>query len=185
MAAKEDKFMQKKSGSREEPCKTISLDSIIRKFLQSKGAINNESGSDSSIVTLRRTFYRLLERLGSDREVLKENGKYLFAEEEAPFMMALLTQLYDNHGIIADFVNGTKKGERFSAREVHEFLDTLKEEIEKAESDEKKYDYEDMYAFFVIFFFGRLCVRLKSVINCSIYSQQTCRTSLWIGNHFI
>lgn len=147
----------------EEMCKTIPLDSIIKKVLDSKGALDNEAGSDSSIVALRRAFYRLLERLGSDKEILKENGKYLFAEQEIPFMMALLTQLYDNRGIIADFVNGTKKSEKFSAKEVYEFLYALKEEIEKVESDEKKNNLSDILTFFSDLF---LWSPLRSLEDC-------------------
>lgn len=147
----------------EELCKNIPLDSIIKKVLDSKGVQYNEAGSDSNIAALRRAFYRLLERLGSDKERFKENGKYLFAEQEVPFMIALLTQLYDNNGIIADFVNGGKKSKKFSSREVREFLDILLEEIEKAESDEKKNELEEMGEFFSEIF---LWSPLRSVEDC-------------------
>ncbi len=171
----------------EDVCKIIPLDSIIKKVLNSKGITYDVAGSDSNIVALRRAFYRLLDRLGSDKERFKENGKYLFAEQEVPFMMTLLTQLYDNHGIIADFVNGAKKGDRFSAREVQEFLDDLKEEIEKAESDEKKNDYEDMHFFFSeIFLWSPLrslesCHDLLDMLATNLQDLPVDRQSFYLG----
>ena len=182
ITVREDKFMYE-----EELCKTIPLDSIIKKVLDNKGVQYDEAGSDSNIIALRRAFYRLLERLGSDKERFKENGKYLFAEQEVPFMIVLLTQLYDNNGIIADFANRTKKIEKFLAREVYEFLDTLKKEIEKAESDEKKYDLRDMLIFFTdLFLWSPLrsleeCHKLIDVLAANLQEIPVDRQSFYLG----
>lgn len=168
-------------------CRTIPLDSIIKEVLNSKGISYNVAGSDSNIAALRRAFYRLLERLGSDKEKFKENGKYLFAEQEVPFMKTLLTQLYDNHGIIADFVNGAKKGEKFSANEVYEFLDAFKKEIEKAESDKIKNDLSDMLLFFSdLFLWSPLrsleaCHRWLDILATNLQEMTVDRQSYYLG----
>lgn len=101
--------------------------------------------------------------MGSDIERYKHNGVIVFVEEEVPFMKSLLSQLYDNKGIIADFVNGGKKSKRFSSKEVREFLDILMKEIEKAESDAEKNELEDMGKFFSEIF---LWSPLRSVEDC-------------------
>ena len=142
--------------------KDITLDEIIKEVLREKGREYDQS-NDSNAVALRRAFFRLIERLGSDKEVFKVNGKYLFNETEIPFMKSLLIQLYGNTGVIADFVNKGKKNKKFSSKEVREFLDTLNQEAEKAESELEKADLIDMGMFFSNLF---LWSPLRSVEEC-------------------
>ncbi len=154
--------MEEMNASKSESPKRISLEEIIKKVLDDK-KIKYEISIDSNVRNLRRAFERLLKRLGSDIERYKHNGVIEFAEEETPFMKSLLSQLYDNKGIIADFVNGGKKGKRFSSKEVREFLDILTKEIDKAESDVKKEELEDVAEFFSEIF---LWSPLRSIENC-------------------
>lgn len=154
--------MEEMNTSKNELKKRISLEDAIKKVLDDK-KIEYVKTNDSNVRCLRRAFERLLKRLGSDIERYKHNGVIEFAEEEMPFMKSLLSQLYDNKGIIADFVNGGKKSKRFSSKEVREFLDILTEEIEKAESDVKKNELEDMGKFFSEIF---LWSPLRSVEDC-------------------
>lgn len=154
--------MQEKRTSEGEAEKMVSLEDIIKRVLDDK-KIEYDKTNDSNVRSLRRAFERLLKRLGSDIERYKYNGVIEFVEEEVPFMKSLLSQLYDNRGIIADFVNGGKKSKKFSSKEVREFLDILKEEIEKAESDEKKNELEGMDNFFSEIF---LWSPLRSVEDC-------------------
>lgn len=165
--------------------KNITLDEIIKEVLRDK--ITSEGNIDSNIVTLRRAFFRLIERLGSDKEVFKTNGKYLFNEMEIPFMKSLLIQLYSNEGLIADFANKGKKNMKFSSKEVREFLDTLNHEAEKAESELEKADLIDMEIFFSkLFLWSPLrsledCHELLDVIAANLSDLPVDQQSLYLG----
>lgn len=142
--------------------KKISLEEIIKMVLDDK-ALGYDKCGDTNVRRLRRAFERLLERLGSNKEVFKQNGVIAFSEWEVPFMKSLLSQLYSNEGIIANFVNSGKKNIKFSSNEVRNFLDILLKEAEKAESDEKKEELEEMGMFFSQLF---LWSPLRSVEDC-------------------
>lgn len=157
-------MIQEKGTSENKAEKKISLEDIIKKVLTDKG-INNDIAYDSNVRALRRAFGRLFERLGSDIEIYKHNGVIEFAESEVPIMKSILFQLYNNKGIIADFVNGGKKNKRVTSNDAYEFLELLKEEIEKAETEEKKEEMIHMLDFFNDLFYGLLYVVWKNVIS--------------------
>lgn len=153
--------MQEKKTTKGEVEKSVSLEDIIKRVLDDKGI--DVITYESNVRALRRAFIRLFERLGSDLEIYKYNGVIAFTELEVPFMKSLLFQLYDNKGIIADFVNGGKKNKKFSSEDVRKFLELLDEEMAKTESEENKKELEMMRVFFSNLF---LYSPLRSVEDC-------------------
>lgn len=175
--------MQEKGKSESEAEKRISLEDIIKRVLDDKGM---NYTYDANARALRRAFSRLFERLGSDIETYKHNGVIEFVESEVPFMKSLLSQLYDNKGIIAEFVN-SKKNKKFSSEDVREFLELLEEEIEKTESEEKKEELADMGMFFSnLFLWSPLrcvedCHRWIDVITMNLKEIPVDRQSFYLG----
>lgn len=107
----------------------ISLQSIIESVLEEKGVDPKEQNDQ---VRLRRALARLMERLGSNIEVLKNDGRIIeFDELEVPTIKVLLSWLYSNEGIIDKFVNTRQRNKVFSSNEVIDFIHSLYDEIAK------------------------------------------------------
>lgn len=105
------------------------LKEIIESVLDDQGR-KYVKENDSNVRALQRAFDKLIQKLGSDKEVLKRGGKNMeFDKSELPFMKVLITQLYDNEGIIAEFVNEGEK--QFSVAQVHMLVESLLNEAYK------------------------------------------------------
>ena len=80
----------------------ISLQNVIETVLTEKG-MELEEGI---VRGLRRGFYRFLERVGGDKETLKDGGRTIvFDGFEVSFMKTIIRQLYDGKGLIAKFTD--------------------------------------------------------------------------------
>lgn len=111
---------------------------------------------------LYRKFERLLERLGSDKEILKAGGRTMeFNEAEVPFMKVLLTQLLDNESIIAKFTNDATASKKFSSSDIHDLIQSLIDEADKAGMSER--ELIDLAKFLESIF---LCSHLRSIERC-------------------
>lgn len=118
--------------------KKISLQKIIESVLDDKNVVYDIT-NDANVQSLRRAFYKLIEKLGSDKEVLKHGGKYMeFEESEVPFLKVIFSQLYDKKGIIDKFINEKSEHKKFSVRDVHKLIQELLDEAEKAGMDEEE-----------------------------------------------
>lgn len=92
---------------------------------------------DNKVKNTERAFGRLIERLGSEKEILKHGGKNMeFDQSELPFMKIILSQLYDNTGIIAEFANKRNRNKKFSSKEVHTMIQSLIDEADKSGMNE-------------------------------------------------
>lgn len=140
----------------------ITLKTIIESVLEDKNVKDDSNTYEANIKYLNRAFTRLIEKLGNDKETLKRGERYFeFEESEVPFMKVLLSQLYDNKGIIAEFTNERKRNKKFSSIEVYEFIESLKDIADSEGLDEN--DIERMVEFFSkIFLLSPLCI----VENC-------------------
>lgn len=88
---------------------------------------------------LYRKFDRLLERLGSNKEVLKDGGKNMeFDELDAPIIKTLVAQLYSGEGIIAEFVSARNENKQFSSNDVIKFIHALYDEVAKDDTMNKE-----------------------------------------------
>lgn len=118
--------------------KKISLQKIIESVLDDKG-VEYDKTNDANVQSLRRAFYKLLERLGSDKEVLKCGKRNIeFKEAEVPFMKVVFSQLYEKNGIIDEFINEKNEHKKFSSRDVHKLIQDLLDEADKAGMDEEE-----------------------------------------------
>ncbi len=118
----------------------FSLVQIIKMVLDDKGVEYENSSNDSNIVFLRRAFYRLIERLGSDKELLKNGEKTIeFEESEVPFMKVILSQLYGNRGLIADLSNELNGNKAFSEKKIRELIQAVIDEADKSGMDETEF----------------------------------------------
>lgn len=98
-----------------------------------------ENDKEKNTRSLYRKFERLLERLGSNKEVLKDGGRTMeFDELDAPIIKALISQLYSGQGIIAEFVNARNESRQFSSNDVIEFIHALCDEVEKDDTMNKE-----------------------------------------------
>lgn len=142
----------------------ITLEEIIKMVLDDKG-IEYEKTNDSTIRKLRRAFFRLIERLGGEKEEFKtEKGKYEFHEKEIYFMKALINQLYDSNSIITQFVDERHRDKVFSSKEIRAFIMSVLDELEKDGANEE--DLELMAEFFNIQF---LYSPKRSLEYCHMY----------------
>lgn len=140
----------------------ITLKTIIESVLEDKNVKDDSNTYEANIKNLNRAFTRLIEKLGNDKEILKRGERYFeFEESEVPFMKVLLSQLYDNKGIIAEFTNERKRNKKFSSIEVYEFIESLKDIADSEGLDEN--DIERMVEFFSKIF---LLSPLRIVENC-------------------
>lgn len=143
---------------------TVSLQKIIDMVLEEA---HNTSVDDleKDKRNLYRKFERLIEKLGADKETVKKGGRnYEFRETDVPFMKVLLSQLYSNQGIVAEFVNRKKRNEPFSSKEVWDLINAL---LDTAEEDgANKEQLMAMAEFFAVIF----CYSpLRSIEQCYKY----------------
>lgn len=111
---------------------------IIRLVLEEKEC---NYGYESEEKSLRRHFSKLVEKLGTNVDALKKDGKTIsFSEAEVPFLKILLSQFYDKKGIIYEFTTDKSTNQKFSLEEVHSLIQQLIDEAERSgmEEDELK-----------------------------------------------
>lgn len=141
--------------------KKTTLKTIIEYVLDDKNISYNKT-DDATVKSLSRAFYKFIEKLGSDKEMLKCGGhNYEFVESEVPFMKIIISQLYDNKGIIAEFTNGRKGNKVFSSKDVYDLIESLGKEADKVGVNEN--EIERMVDFFSKIF---LLSPLRSVEYC-------------------
>lgn len=119
--------------------KKITLRTIIESVLEDKNVKDDSNTYEANIKNLNRAFNRLIEKLGNDKEILKRGQRYFeFEESEVPFIKVLLSQLYDNKGIIAEFTNERKRNKKFNSTEVNELIESLKDIASNEGMDENE-----------------------------------------------
>lgn len=118
--------------------KVFSLQNIIASVLNddSNITVTNSDSFESNVKRLSRRFTTLIEIMGGDTDMLKSGKKYSFAEDEVPFMKVIISQLHRGEGIIADIIDKHKTDKVFSAKEVHDFIQEIIDEADKAGADE-------------------------------------------------
>lgn len=122
---------------------------------------------------LRRHFDKLVQRLGTDVDTLKKDGKTIsFSEADVPFMKVLLSQFHHKKGIIYEFTTDKSNKKKFSSKEVHDLFQELLDEADKSGMDEE--ELQQMAAFFQIYFWKVLFDQLNPAMNLSIVSLVTC-----------
>jgi hypothetical protein len=110
----------------------ISLAKIISSVLDEKGL----NVIDSETKSLERQFYRLLTKLGGNKDELKNaGGNFAFGKMEIPFFKIIIKSLYNRDGIISKLI--TDK-EEISSSDIYVFITELLEEAEKSKMDEKE-----------------------------------------------
>ena len=141
---------------------TVSLQQIIDMVLEETPNTSGLDNYDNEKRRLYRKFERLIEKLGADKETVKKGSRnYEFPETEVPVMKVLLSQLYSEHGVVAEFVNRKERKDRFSSENVEELIDSLLNEVNKAGVDEG--EYIEMANFFARIY----CVSpLRSIERC-------------------
>lgn len=146
----------------------VTLKDIIENVLINDSGIKPEKYNkyqdfiDSRTRQLYRKFERLIERLGSNKEILKAGGRTMeFDEAEVPFMKVLLTQLRDNKGIIAEFTNDDSTNRKFSSKDIHDLIQSLIDEADK--SGMNKEELIHLASFLEGIF---LCSPLRSIEHC-------------------
>lgn len=127
--------------------KKYSLKGIIDDVLEEKykekeyceDFVDEDDTWDNDERRLRRNFYGLLEKLGTNKDLLKADGDiFSFEEKEYYFIKYIFTQLYDKKGIIYDFARSSNKGKKFKSRDVHKMIQELCDEAEREGMDEKE-----------------------------------------------
>ena len=162
----------------------ISLQEIIEDVLDDK-KVAYEKTNDSNVRTLRRAFNRLIERLGSDKEMLQKGGNFEFHKSEVPFMKVLIGQLYDGRGLIAHFTNERNRNMNFSARDVRGLIQSLLDEADKDGASEE--ELNEMARFFSsIFLFSPLrsieyCHNLIDMLAMNLQDLPTSNQSIYLG----
>lgn len=125
----------------------ISLQEIIENVLADNG-IDYESINDSNVRRLRRTFDRLIERLGSDKEILKDkDGNFLFRKSDKSFMKNLINQLNDDDSSIAKFTKGRTSEINFSPNEVRKLIQSILDEADKNELEQIAFFFSGIFLY--------------------------------------
>lgn len=128
--------------------KKIALHNIIKEVLEEKKELIEYHGDIEHFArTIRNRFFNFVERIGGNKEVLRTGVKYLFHEEDMPFMKVLLRQIRDEEGVFYEF---TKKNREFSYREVHALIQAVLEEGDRLGWSEE--DLKRMQNFLTIIF---------------------------------
>lgn len=119
----------------------ITLEKIIKEVLEDHGEKDSVS-YEANMRRVRRAFDILIERLGSNKEALKHGGKNIeFKESEKSFMKVIISQLYDNEGIVAEFVNERNRDKTFSSKDVRKLIQALIDEADKTGMNELELIY--------------------------------------------
>lgn len=114
----------------------ISLLGVIKRVLEEKGMEPNDATNQRN---LQRAFDRLMERLGSNTEVIKNGGRTMaFDQLEVPVIKVLLSKLYSGEGVIGEFVNERHRNKKFSSGDVIKFIYSLCDEIAKDDEMNKE-----------------------------------------------
>lgn len=115
----------------EDACSAILNSDLDEKHL-SEEYIKHMDSLENKARSLYRKFAKLISLLGGDKDILKNGGKYIeFDESAAPAIRVLMSQLYTEKGIIAEFVKTHKYKPKFSSNDVIEFIQTLRDEASK------------------------------------------------------
>jgi len=135
--------------------KKFSLQKIIKDVLTEK----NHDHFDGSIRGLRRSFDKLLKKIGAEKEELKNGGRIIeFSIEEVAFIKAILIQLYDREGLFAQFLY--EKSD-VSSRDIRDLIESVLDEEDKRGASEEELA---LYALFLDNTF--CCGLLYSIENC-------------------
>lgn len=113
--------------------KQISLQRIIEEVLNEKGITID----DNCVRFLRRKFDGFLERMGGNKSILKGTGRTIsFDESEISFIKVIMSQLYDNEGLIAHFLD--KKLSDINSKDIHNMIQAIiDEESNKGVSEDE------------------------------------------------
>ena len=160
----------------------ISLQEIIEKVLNDKG-IDYEKMNDANVRRLRRAFDKLIERLGSNKEILKDSeGNFLFQKEDVPFMKIIIEQLYDENGLISKFLN---KNTYFSSKDVRNLIQSIIDEADKGGASEN--ELKEIALFFSsIFLYSPLrskesCHQLIDALVANLEDLPNSDQSIYLG----
>ncbi len=127
---------------------TVSLQKIIDGLLDNDPNVSDSLESDKR--TLYRKFNKLIEKLGANKEIIKNRNHYEFSETQVPFIRVLLLQLHTGKGIVAEFVNKKTRNKRFSSTEVQELIQSLLDEADRQGASED--ELKEMMQFFSLIF---------------------------------
>lgn len=120
--------------------RTYSLYEIVNDVIDEKIAEKRDNAVgensydtwDNDAKRLQRNFYSLIENLGTTKETLKGDAKtFQFHEKERFVIKYILSQIYDQKGLIYDFAMSKNKGEKFKSRKVHKMVQELCDAAEK------------------------------------------------------
>lgn len=116
------------------------IDSVIFENIQID--ISKDNGEDlvnANRRWLRRSFEKLINKLGCNKEIIKDKNKtFEFDELEMPTIKVLVSSFFDKESLISKFVNKKNDGEHTSSEDVYKFLCELKKEIEKDDTMDKE-----------------------------------------------
>lgn len=164
--------------------KKITLRTIIESVIDDNGG--GSVSRESDIRGLSRKFFKLIEKLGSDKEVLKqENNHFEFDESEVPFMKVIISQLYNDKGIIARFTNDRKQNGGYSSDDVHELIQSLINEADKEGFNENE-QYEMALFFNMLFLFSQkrsleFCHELIDNLYANLCDYTIDEQSIYLG----
>lgn len=106
--------------------KKYSLNKIMKEVIEEKHrmyGINQDGIYESKIKSMSRWFKILIKKLGGDVEVLKNDKNNFEFKEEYFIVKFILSQFYDEKGMIYNFV--IDKNKNFSSREVHKLIQEI------------------------------------------------------------
>jgi len=132
-----------------------SLAKIIDTVLQECGILHDESNKRM----LHRSFEKLLEKIGTDKEFFKSGRKtFSFNKTDTKFMKIIIRQLYYGKGIIAQFVDNNLE---VSSVKVRDLIQSILDEEDKDGADEEELKH--------------LACFLDKLFNCgALYSIENC-----------
>lgn len=111
-----------------------SLESIIKEVIEEAGVYN-----EANVRKYRRYFYKLIEKMGGDIEVLKKGTRNIsFDENEVGFIRSIIKTLCSfNKSTLSDFIEGN---DEFTPVIVHKFLEELAADLGQSDisEDEKR-----------------------------------------------
>ena len=128
---------------------TVSLQKIIDMVLEEAPNASVVDTLDNDKRNLYRQFNRLIEKLSASKVAVKKGGRnYEFSITEVTFVKVLLSQMYSNQGVIAEFL---KKNGDFSSKDVCDLITSLLDEAKKDGATEE--ELMAMEEFYINFFY--------------------------------